>query len=266
MRNETLFIEHGNTLEKDLYPSRGLLETGRDVLTRSELLRSNQELEQFAFLASHDLQQPLMISALYAQLLAKKYKGILDGEAEEIVAALLENTERMQKLVKGLLNFARIGRGNLQFKEIDGSIVLKQAIANLKVVIEEEAVQIHCEDFPIISGDELQLTQLFQNLIGNAIKFSKKGKTSHVYILIKEENQQWVFSVRDNGIGIELEYLQKIFEIFQRLHTQDDYPGEGIGLALCKRIVESHGGKIWVESEIGKGTTFYFTIPKKGIR
>jgi light-regulated signal transduction histidine kinase (bacteriophytochrome) len=227
-------------------------------------MRSNKELEQFAFLAAHDLQEPLSITALYAQMLERKYKGRLDDQAESMISSIIDNTERMQKLVQSLLSFARAGKGNIQFKELDSNMSLRQAIENLKVKIDESLIQIRCGHCPVISGDEMQLTQLFQNLIHNAIKFRKKNADTvpFIHISAQEKNAEWIFSIHDNGIGMEAQHTPLIFELFTRLNARGEYPGSGIGLSLCKRIVEFHGGKIWAESLSGEGTTVFFTIPK----
>lgn len=236
--------------------------SGITSLTMEELTRSNKELEQFAFIAAHDLQEPLRVSSSYAQLLDRKYSGRLDGKADRIIAAILKNNERMARLIHSLLEFSQAGRGKAQFKELDSSILLGQVIENLKLKIHENAAQIICVDCPVIKGDEMQLTQLFQNLLMNAIKFRKKEEKPEIHISAKEKRYQWFFSVRDNGIGVDPEHAQVIFDPFRRLHTQGEYAGSGIGLALCKRIVEFHRGKIWIESEVGKGTTVCFTIHK----
>jgi light-regulated signal transduction histidine kinase (bacteriophytochrome) len=259
MRNGILPAPYNKQSQEFLYPPKRWNEP---ELTMDELIRSNRELEQFAFVASHDLQEPLKIISLYLQLLDRKYKGKLDEKADGNISAILDKAERMQKLIQSLLSYARVGRGNIEFAKIDSNVAINQAIENLKVTIEENSVQIVCEGCPIIMGDEIRLTQLFQNLISNAIKFHKKGEFPCIRISVKQKDSQWLFSVEDNGIGIEREHIQNIFEIFRRLHSQSEYAGNGIGLASCKRIVESHRGNIWAESEIGKGTTIYFNIPK----
>ena len=232
------------------------------ALTRDELLRSNHELEQFALVVSHDLQEPLISASLYVQLLADSYKGKLDDKADEIISTILESTESMHKMVRSLLNFARTGKEKIDVKELDCNAVIQRSIKNLEASIIRTGARIMYGDCPVVRGDEAQLTQIFQNLINNAIKFSYKEKSPFINISIKETKERWTFSVRDNGIGIEQKQTKKIFGLFTRLNSKDEYAGNGIGLALCKRIVESHGGTIWVESELGKGSTFYFTIPK----
>jgi len=262
MRNEILSAYYNKHSQEVLYPPKKWDESETKDLTMDELIRSNRELEQFAFVASHDLQEPLKIISLYLQILDRKYKGKLDDKADGNISAILEKAERMQELIQSILSYARVGKGNTEFTKLDCNVVLNQAIENLKVTIEENSAQIKCDGCPVIMGDEIRLTQLFQNLISNAIKFHKKGEIPYVHISAKQKDDQWVFSIEDKGIGMEKEDIQNIFEVFRRLHPQSEYAGSGIGLALCKRIVESHGGNIWAESEVGKGTVFYFTIPK----
>jgi light-regulated signal transduction histidine kinase (bacteriophytochrome) len=244
------------------YPPKRWNELEAKVLTMDELIRSNKELEQFAFVASHDLQEPLKIISLYLQILKRKQNGGLEEKADENISSILEKAERMQKLIQSILSYAQVGKGAIQFKEIDSNVALTQAIENLKVTIKENSAQIRCANFPVIMGDEIRITQLFQNLINNAIKFCKKGESPIIDISVKQKDDRWLFSIQDNGIGVERDQIKNIFEIFKRLHPQSEYVGSGIGLALCRRIVESHGGNIWAESEVGKGAVFYFTIPK----
>ena len=224
-----------------------------------ELARSNAELEQFAYVASHDLQEPLRMVASFTQLLAKRYRGKLDADADEFIGFAVDGATRMQRLLNDLLAYSRVGTRSKPFVAIDCDSVLSDALANLKPAIEESGAVITHEPLPIVRGDEVQLIQLFQNLIGNAVKFHGQ-EPLQVHISAKLKDGDWVFAVRDNGIGIAPEQQERIFLIFQRLHHRSEYPGTGIGLALCQRIVERHGGRIWVESEVGKGATFYFTI------
>ena len=224
-----------------------------------ELARSNAELEQFAYVASHDLQEPLRMVASFTQLLAKRYRGQLDADADEFIGFAVDGSTRMQRLLNDLLAYSRLGTRRKPFVMIACDSVLSDALANLKPAIEESGAAITHEPLPIVRGDEVQLIQLFQNLIGNAVKFHAQ-EPPQVHISAKLQDGDWVFAVRDNGIGIAPEQQERIFLIFQRLHHRSEYPGTGIGLALCQRIVERHGGKIWVESEVGKGATFYFTI------
>jgi PAS domain S-box-containing protein len=229
---------------------------------RVDLARSNKELEQFAYVASHDLQEPLRMVSSYTQLLAQKYEGQLDEKAKKYINYAVDGAVRMQRLINDLLTYSRIGTRGKPSELIDSHSVLGEALRNLAATIEENRAVITNEDLPMVRADESQLMQVFQNLIANAIKF-RQEEIPRVHISVREQEHEWVFSVKDNGIGIDPKYSGRLFVIFQRLHTKEEYPGTGIGLAVCKRIVERHGGRIWFESELGKGTTFYFTIPKK---
>ncbi len=224
------------------------------------LAYSNRELEQFAYVASHDLQEPLRAVNSYAQLIARKYQGNLDAKADKYIGYIMEGATRMQQLINDLLEFSRVGTRAKQLKPTACEAVLNQVLANLRIAIAEHQAVITHDPLPTVMGDEIQLIQLLQNLIGNAIKF-RREEPPQVHLSAQQGEREWIFSVRDNGIGIETEYFERIFTIFQRLHSRVDYPGTGIGLAVCKKIVERHGGQIWVESESGVGTTFYFTIP-----
>jgi signal transduction histidine kinase len=228
----------------------------------AELERSNKELQQFAYVASHDLQEPLRMVSNYVQLLERRCKDQLDDDAKDFVAFAADGAKRMQQLIDDLLAYSRIETCGKPFGTTDSSVVLENALANLAVAIEETGAVVTHDPLPTVMADETQLTRAFQNLISNAIKFRKNGEKPSVHVSAKEVNVQWLFSVHDNGIGIDPEHHERIFIIFQRLHTRDEYPGTGIGLAVCKRIVERHGGSIWVESEPDQGSTFYFTIPQ----
>jgi light-regulated signal transduction histidine kinase (bacteriophytochrome) len=230
----------------------------------TELRRSNTELEQFAYVASHDLQEPLRMVASFAQLLERKYKDQLDSKANHYIDVLVDGAHRMQNLIDGLLSYSRIGRSEAPLQRVSANEIFEKAVANLSESIKENRAVITKDELPLITGDETQLVQLFQNLIGNSIKYRKLGIAPEVHISAQQEGREWIFSVRDNGIGIEPEYFDKIFLIFQRLHTRENYPGTGIGLALCKRIAERHHGRIWVESVFDHGTTIFFTIPTRG--
>ena len=229
-------------------------------LKAEELARSNAELEQFAYIASHDLQEPLRMVTSYLQLIESRYKDKLDKAATEFIGFAVDGAMRMRNLIKDLLEYSRVGRKANPFAPVDCWGALQTALANLKTTIAEQQARVTNGPLPILPGDEQQLTQLFQNLIGNAIKFhGDRPPEVHVEAIRKEH--EWVFTVRDNGIGIDPQYTERIFIIFQRLHSRDKYPGTGIGLAICKKIVERHGGRIWVNSQAGKGATFYFTLP-----
>jgi len=226
-----------------------------------ELLRSNKELEQFAYVASHDLQEPLKTVSTFTQLLAARYKDKLDGHGNQFIHYTVEAASRMQILINDLLNYSRIGTKAKKLSEVDFNNVVNNAINNLRIRILDKNATVSYDTLPTMVGDESQMIQLFQNLVGNALKFCHTSPMVH--ISAKEEPDKFLFSVKDNGIGIEQEYAEKIFLIFQRLVPKGEYEGSGIGLAVCKRIVESHGGKIYFESKLGEGTTFYFTIPKE---
>ena len=237
------------------------LRVGLEHLNK-ELERSNKELEQFASVASHDLQEPLRLVASYTQLLAERYEGKLDEKAQQYIAYAVEGATRMQRLVNDLLMYSRINtRANLS-EITDSRAILDVAINNLSIMVEEsKSIIVIDGEFPKICVDALQFVQVFQNLIANAIKFHGDD-TPRVYISVQDMGREWVFSIRDNGIGIDKKYEERIFVIFQRLHTRQAYPGTGIGLAVCRRIVELHGGRIWFESELGKGSTFFFAVLK----
>jgi PAS domain S-box-containing protein len=230
------------------------------ALKSADLARSNQELEQFAYIASHDLQEPLRMVSSYVQLLAKRYRGKLDPDADEFIGFAVDGAARMQRLINDLLLYSRVGTRGKPFEPIDSYQALAAALDNLQLAIADNGAAVSHDALPTVMVDGSQLTQLFQNLIGNAIKFHGAAPP-RIHVSAREQEKEWLFSIRDNGIGIAAEDFERIFVIFQRLHSRGDYPGTGIGLAVCKRIVERHGGKIWLESEPGKGTTFFFTLP-----
>jgi len=230
------------------------------IKLNEDLHRSNKELEQFAYVASHDLQEPLRMVASFTQLLALRYKDKLDDDAKEFIHYAVDGATRMQNLIKDLLNYSRIGTRGKSFVDVDFNEIFNKTISNLKLSITEKNATVTCDDLPVIKGDEVQMVQLLQNLVGNALKFCDTTPIIHVSAV--EGQTHYIFSVEDNGIGIEEQYFNKIFLIFQRLMPKDKYSGTGIGLAICKRIVERHGGKIWIKSEVGKGTTFYFSLIK----
>jgi signal transduction histidine kinase len=230
--------------------------------TLAELGRSNTDLEQFAYVASHDLQEPLRMISSYVQLLARRYSGKLDADADEFIGFAVDGAARMQRLINDLLTYSRMGRRKKPFEPTDVNHVLSQTVVNLKNAIEESHAVITNDALPTVMADEAQVSQLLQNLVSNAIKFRSNGPP-HIHISSQQENGQWIFSVSDDGIGIDPQYHERIFAIFQRLHGRTEYDGTGIGLSVCKSIVERHGGKIWLESEFGKGSTFYFSIPNR---
>jgi PAS domain S-box-containing protein len=229
-----------------------------------ELLRSNRELEQFAYVASHDLQEPLRMVASYTQLLGRRYAGKLDAEADEFIGYAVGGAKRMQALINDLLTYSRVGTQGKPFAWTELQHVVKLALNNLHVAITEIGARIHVGSLPRVMGDETQLVQLYQNLISNALKFRgpKPPEIALESNLRPGPPAEWVMSVRDNGIGIEARHFERIFVIFQRLHGREDYPGTGIGLAVCKKVVERHGGRIWVESQPGQGSTFFFALPQ----
>lgn len=225
------------------------------------LARSNTELEQFAYVASHDLQEPLRMISSYLQLLKRRYEGKLDSDADDFIWYAVDGATRMQELINALLAYSRVGTRGKEFASVECENVLSQVLINLQPAINESGTEIKKGDLPVVYGDKSQLGQLFQNLIGNAIKFCSENSPV-IEINAGLKGTDWLFSISDNGIGIDPEQSNRIFLMFQRLHNREEYPGTGIGLAMCKKIVERHGGKIWVKSEPGSGATFYFSIPK----
>jgi PAS domain S-box-containing protein len=256
-----------------LESAEGILVTAavRDITTRKkaeahllqkveELNRSNEELGQFAYIASHDLQEPLRMVASYTQLLSRRYKGKLDSDADEFIAYAVDGANRMQRLIQDLLAFSRVGTKGQELLDISSEDALQQALLNLRSAVEESGALVTHDPLPAVLADETQLIQLFQNLVGNAIKYQGPGVPRVHVSAARNGGKKWVFSVTDNGLGIDSQYFDKIFGMFQRLHKREEFAGTGIGLAICKKIVERHGGSISVESQPGQGSTFRFAL------
>ena len=225
-----------------------------------ELNRSNEELGQFAYIASHDLQEPLRMVASYTQLLSSRYKGKLDADADEFISYAVDGANRMQRLIQDLLAYSRVRSKGTDLRDVSSEDALQEALMNLRGAIEESGALITHDPMPTVLADERQLIQLFQNLIGNAIKYQSLGVPRVHIAAAKNGEKKWIFSVQDNGLGIDSQYFEKIFGMFQRLHKREEFAGTGIGLAICKKIVERHGGNIWVESQPGQGSTFRFAL------
>jgi PAS domain S-box-containing protein len=225
-----------------------------------ELARSNAELEQFAYVASHDLQEPLRMVSSYTQRLGRRYGDRLDGDAREFMGYVVDGAARMKPLIEDLLAYSRVGTRGKEMRRMPIDAALRRALLNLRGAVEEAGAAVTYDNLPEVVGDEIQLAQLFQNLIGNALKF-RSASVPRIHVSCVEREHEHEFAVRDNGIGIDPQYFERIFMVFQRLHTKTDYPGTGIGLAICKKVVERHGGRIWVASQPGEGATFHFTLP-----
>jgi PAS domain S-box-containing protein len=248
----------------------GVFAAARDITERKkaeeilklkleELARSNAELEQFAYVASHDLQEPLRMITSYLQLLQRRYQGKLDEKADKYIYYAVDGASRMQILINDLLEFSRVTTRAKEPEPTDCEFILDQVLSNLDLYIEDNKATVSHDPLPEAMADNTQLAQIFQNLIINGIKFHSE-EVPKIHISAEKKANEWLFSVKDNGIGIDPQYSEKIFEVFKRLHRKEEYPGTGIGLAICKKIIERHSGRIWVESELGKGSTFYFTI------
>ena len=258
------------------YNSKGEIESilsiSRDITERkmserklkeiiTELQRSNKELQSFAYITSHDLQEPLRTIASYAQLIERRYKGKLDNDADDFIEYMVDGAKRMKSMIQGLLDYSRVGTKGNEFKEFKSQDALDYALNNLESSIVENNAEITSGPLPVIFADEDQIARVFQNLIGNALKFHRDGIKPEIHISAREKDKEYVFAVSDNGIGMEEQYSDHIFEVFKRLHSIDEYRGAGIGLAIVKRIIDRHEGRVWVESELGHGSKFYFTIP-----
>jgi light-regulated signal transduction histidine kinase (bacteriophytochrome) len=262
MQNRRQAEEQVRKLNADL--ERKVAERTAELAERAkDLERSNMELQQFAYVASHDLQEPLRTIASFTQLLAKRYGDKLDDKAREFIAFAVDGSKRMQTLINDLLSFSRVGTQGRSLVPVSTDAVLDAVLKNLKRGIEESRAIITRDPLPMVLADELQLSQILQNLIGNAIKF-RRNQAATVHIGAERTATGWNISVRDNGIGVAPEHNDRIFVIFQRLHTKTQYPGTGIGLAICKKIAERHGGRIWVEATPGGGSTFTFSIADGG--
>jgi light-regulated signal transduction histidine kinase (bacteriophytochrome) len=268
-----IILDSGVPLRKSDGSIGGAITINQDITERKraeealkksleDLKRSNEELEQFAYVASHDLQEPLRMVSSFTQLIERRYKDKLDKDADDFINFAVDGANRMQRLINDLLDYSRVTTRGKKFVRVDVGSIVGQVFANLQQRIEESHALITQDDLPVIEADESQMARLFQNLIDNALKF-RRDASPCVHISARKEGGFHVFAVSDNGIGIDSQYADRIFQVFQRLNTSQDYPGTGIGLAICKRIVERHGGKIWLESEVGNGSKFFFTIPIK---
>jgi signal transduction histidine kinase len=248
------------TAELSLANQKLIEEIAQRQKIENELIRANEDLEQFAYIASHDLQEPLRMVSNYTQLLGLRYKDKLDNDANDFIEFAREGVKRMQMLIEDILSFSRIGRVNNHVKPVNLNEVLGQVLENLKLAISEGNINIIAGQLPTIETDRTQIFQLFQNLIGNAVKY-RSDLSPSIHISAEKKEGEWSFSVEDNGIGVESQYFERIFMMFQRLHTKEKYPGTGMGLAICKKIVNHYGGRIWLNSQEGKGSIFYFTLP-----
>lgn len=252
---------------------RGYRGIGRDITERKhaqavlraaneELARSNAELQQFAYVASHDLQEPLRMIASYTQLLEKRYADKLDKDAREFMDFIVDGATRMKQLIEDLLAYSRVGTRGKELRPVQMQAAFDKALVNLRASIEASSAVITRGPLPEVNADDTQLMQLLQNLIANALKFRNKSEAPRIHVSAEDAGGEWRFCVADNGIGIEHQYFERIFMVFQRLHTRDEYPGTGIGLAICKKVIERHGGRIWLESTPGRESKFHFTLPK----
>ena len=259
-------LSEDDALGKALIAMRDNLKTSEKSIEikNKELERKNIEMEQFAYIASHDLQEPLRTTSSFVELLQNDYKGKLDEDGDKYLTYIAQASDRMRVLIKDLLEYSRIGKKK-EIKEVDCNVMLSEVLADIGMATKERNAEITRETLPVINGFPTEIKQLFQNLIMNAMKFTEKNVIPKINIAVKEIKDHWQFAVTDNGIGIAQEHNDRIFVIFQRLHTRNEYAGSGIGLSHCKKIVELHKGKIWVDSAPGKGSTFYFTIQQNNI-
>lgn len=259
LRDDTGVIRYYESVITDTTESKRIGEALRQ--TTEELARSNRDLEQFAYVASHDLQEPIRQVQAFAQLIQERYAGTFDDKVLQYFQFIQEGAARVSELVHGLLEYSRVKAQATAPEPVSCGWALQQALANLQSVISESQARITCDELPMVTGEAVQLLQLFQNLISNAVKFRRAGIPPVIHVGCRLDGANWIVGVTDNGIGIDPQYHAKIFMIFQRLQTREQYPGNGIGLAICKKIVERHGGRIWVESEAGVKSTFFFTLP-----
>ena len=254
VEGEPILVGTGMDISERVFAEKTLAEKARD------LKRSNQDLEQFAYVASHDLQEPLRMVASYLQLIDKRYGDDLTDEAREFMAFAVDGAARMKQLINDLLAYSRVGTKGEEFHWIDLDQVLEIVNRNIEELVSASGATITHDGLPTLEADPTQIMQLYQNLISNAIKFRKEDELPVIHLSAERENGYWKLGVHDNGIGLDTQYAERIFVLFQRLHGSEQYSGTGIGLAVSKRIVERHGGKIWVESQPGQGASFYFTL------
>ena len=258
-------IERRKQIEQELNSSRNLLQVSNDSLEQTvaertaELYDSNQDLEHFAYIASHDLRQPLRKIRMCTEYLAEDYAQCFDEQAETYMQYITKSIDRMYLLIDDLLAYSRVGKQEQKYTSVDLNLVVEECLEDLSLVIEDKQAEISYDNLPLVQGNLRELRQLFQNLLANALKFAG-DRPSMIKITATRQSDRWLFAVKDNGIGIDPIYSDKIFQMFQRLHHNSEYEGTGIGLAICQKVVTSHGGKIWVESKLGEGSTFYFTL------
>jgi light-regulated signal transduction histidine kinase (bacteriophytochrome) len=258
IRSATGMVVGLSAIARDIREQRQLLRTLESQ--RAELQRSNDELMQFAYVASHDLQEPLRMVSSYSELLSSRYQGELDERATRYLAYISEGAARMQRLIRELLNYARVGTRAKPMAPVSLDEVVRNVLSDLKTRVDAAKAEIEVSPLPTVRGDDIQLGQVFQNLISNAIKF-RGDRQPRVTVGARREGEMWRISIEDNGIGIDMKFHDRVFEIFRRLHDRDAYDGTGVGLAIVKRIVERHGGRVWFDSTVGEGTRFHFTVP-----
>jgi PAS domain S-box-containing protein len=239
----------------------------QDITQRQQVIEHltqyNQSLERFAYVCSHDLKEPARIAESFSDLLVEQYEEQLDNRAKEYLGFISSSAKRMQEMIRDILIYSQLGSNSKALQEVDCNVEMKKICKTLALSIEEQNAKIIFNDLPTVRSDHMQMYQVLLNLIGNALKFSDKERAPIIKVRAQDENNHWLFSVEDNGIGMRQKYISKVFGVFQRLHHQDEYQGTGIGLSICQKIMQNHGGRIWVKSELGKGSTFFFTLPKK---